>query len=236
MLPRYPSDKIILMDMAHQMISIHECQSLAHKIGLKLFITIGRYFVKSIFKACAMGEEMRRVTMWFFKARKCFDYQGMKNKFKNNYTNVHRIEDVWIYCRIEEDIQRMDYCCLTVEQIENFYLVEVLKDLEEDRDILDPTYEKDNIIGLPLPLIQWSKKENTSLRARFQGILNNTSVWLNLHGVQLKPFQAESFEEEDAGPKGKFSKLRTKNRQEPIDFKGPRFKFTVGKGENQGES
>lgn len=77
----------------------------------------------------------------------------------------------------------MDYCCLTIEKIENINHTEVPEDFEEDRDILDPTYEKDNIGRLPLLLIQWSKKENTFIRAKFQRILKNTSVWFNLHGV-----------------------------------------------------
>lgn len=104
MLPRYPSDKIILMVMARQMISIHECQSRAHKTGLNLSISIGRYSINSIYNSHAMEEEMRRVTMRFFKAKKYFDYRGMKNKIKKNYTHVRQIEDIWIDCRTEEDI------------------------------------------------------------------------------------------------------------------------------------
>lgn len=130
-----------------------------------------------------MDEEMRRATMRFFKARKCFDCRGMKNKIKKNYTHIHQIEDRWVDCRTEEDVQRLDYYHLTVEKIENLDLVEVLEDLEEDGDILDLAYERKIIVGLPLPLIQWSQKENTSIRAKFQRILDNTTVWLNLHGV-----------------------------------------------------
>lgn len=40
-LMEYSLDKIILMEMAHQMISIHEHKSRAHKIGLKFCIAIG---------------------------------------------------------------------------------------------------------------------------------------------------------------------------------------------------
>lgn len=67
MLPRYPSNKIILIEMACQISSIHEHQSRAHKTGLKFSIAIGRYSINSIYKARAMEEEMRRVTMRFFK-------------------------------------------------------------------------------------------------------------------------------------------------------------------------
>lgn len=63
-----------------------------------------------------MIEEMRRVAMNLFKGRKYFDYRGIKNKLKKSYTHVHHVEDIWIDCRIvQEDIKKIDYCCLIVE-------------------------------------------------------------------------------------------------------------------------
>lgn len=150
-LPRYPSDKIICIKMSRQIISIHELQSRAHKIGLKFSITIGRYSINSIYKACSMEEEMRRVTLRLFKVKNFFNYKGMRNKIKNNYTHIHRIEYVWVDCCTKEDVQRMDYYHLTVEQIENVDLANVPKDLEENGDILDPKYEINKVVGLPLP-------------------------------------------------------------------------------------
>lgn len=57
-----------------------------------------------------------------------------------------------------------------------------------------------------------------------------------MHGVQLKPFQTKSFEDDTARSKGKTSELRTKDRQDHMTPKGPKFKFTVGNGKSQGES
>lgn len=118
----------------------------------------------------------KRVTMRFSKSRKHFDYRGMKNKLKKSYTHVHQVEDVWIDCRIEEHIKRLDYCHLSVEKIENLNLVGILEDLKDDVDILDTTYEKNKVGGSPLPLIQWFQKENASIRTKFQSILANTNV------------------------------------------------------------
>lgn len=158
-----------------------------------------------------MEEEMRRVIMKFFKTKKYFDYRGMKNKIKKSYTHVHQIEDVWIDCRTEEDIKKLDYCHLIVEQIENLDLANIPKDLEDDGDILDPMYEKNKVVRSHLPLIQCSQKENISIRARFQKILANTNVWLSQKGIQLKPFQFGS-EDDTIGTVGKTFELRTKNR------------------------
>lgn len=46
----------------------------------------------------------------------------------------------------------------------------------------------------------------------------------------MKPFQIE---DDVAGPKGKTFELRTNNRQDPVTPKGPKFKFTIGKGKSQ---
>lgn len=115
MLLRYPFDKIVLMDLAHQMNAVLESQSGSHKIGLKFCLSIGRYYINSIFKDRLMEEEMRIVTMRFFKARKDFDYRGTRNKLKKEYVHVHQMEDVWVDCRSKDDVRKLDYCRLTIE-------------------------------------------------------------------------------------------------------------------------
>lgn len=175
--------------------------------------------------------------MRFFKAQKYFDYGGIKNKLKKSYTHAHWVEDIWIDCRIEEDIRRLDYCCLILEQIENQNIIDIPQDLGDDRVFLDPAYENNKVVDSPLPLIQWSQKENTLIRTRFQSILANTNVWLTQKVIQYKYFQTGS-EDDTTWLVGKTSKLRTKNRQDTIVPKAPKFKFIFGKGKDkiQGES
>lgn len=107
----------------------------------------------------------------------------MNRNLYNKRVSDHTWEDVWVDCRSEHDSRKLDYCHLTVEQIENFGLVDVPGDLEEDDDILDPMFEKKKVSSTPLPLIQWSQKECTSIKACFQSFLPNTVIWLSLHGV-----------------------------------------------------
>lgn len=63
MLPKYPSDKIALMELARQMMTVHEKQLGSHKIGFKFSLSIGRYSMNSILKERAMEDEMMRVMM-----------------------------------------------------------------------------------------------------------------------------------------------------------------------------
>lgn len=82
-----------------------------------------------------------------------------------------------------------------------------------------------------------TKKECTSIRARFQSILTNTNIWLSLHGVPLKHFSS-SFDDDTTGPMGKRLEIKTKNKQNPATpTKAPKLKFTVGskKGKSQEE-
>lgn len=153
MLPRYPSDKVVLMELARQMVYVHEKQSSSQRLGFKFSLSIRRYSINSVFKARAMDEEMRRITMRFSSARKDFDYRGMNNKLKRSYTHGHMIEYIWIECRSGKDIKKLDYCHLTKEHIIDINLADVPEDLHDDGDILEPVYEANKIDSTPLPLI-----------------------------------------------------------------------------------
>lgn len=89
MLPRYPFDKIIVMELCHQLVYVHERQSYSHKTGLKSSQSIGRYIVTTTPKAKNMGDKMKWVTMKRFKAYNNFDFHGMNNKIYRNYLHVH---------------------------------------------------------------------------------------------------------------------------------------------------
>lgn len=61
----------------------------------------------------------------------------MKNKIKRGYTHVYRYEDVWADCQDEEDVRKMDFSHLTLEQIENLDLAKILMTMEDTDDIVD---------------------------------------------------------------------------------------------------
>lgn len=73
MLPKYPSDKIIVMELCRQLVYVHERQSSSHKTSLKSSQSIGRYLVMTTQKAKNMEKEMQWVIMRF-KAHKNFDF------------------------------------------------------------------------------------------------------------------------------------------------------------------
>lgn len=95
MLPRYSTDKIILMELGRQIMAVHAHQSVKHKVGMGISTTnplkIGRYSLLTSTKAKAMETEMQEIKLKRFKSRADFDYRGMKS-----FIHVHRIEDIWV--------------------------------------------------------------------------------------------------------------------------------------------
>lgn len=91
----------------------------------------------------------------------------MMGKFKKTYTHVHRVEDIWVYLHIDEDITRLYHNRLILQEIMDLDLADILDDMEDDEDILEPIYISQNIVDTPLPPIQWSQKECVPIRERF---------------------------------------------------------------------
>lgn len=120
---------------------------------------IGRYSITTSPKAKAMESKMQWVMMKTYKRRPDFDYRGMKDKLKKSYSHVLKVEDIWIDCRTK-DIRKLDYCRLSLDQIINLHLADILEDMEDKDSILDLAYESNNIIETPLPPIQWLKNGN----------------------------------------------------------------------------
>ena len=75
-------------------------------------LSIGNYSIVSVPKVKNMEAELQFITLKRFKARFDFDYREMNSQIKRAYTNVHRIEGIWIDMRTELDIMKMDYCKL----------------------------------------------------------------------------------------------------------------------------
>lgn len=192
--------------------AMHSKRAESHNVGFKIPLTIGRYSITTTPRAKAMESEMQWVTMKKYKRRNDFDYWGMKDKLKRSYTHVHMIEDIWTECRNDEDVRKSDFSRLTFEQIKNFELANILEDMQEEDDIVDPAYVGKKIADIPLPPIQWSQKEMISIRERFQPTLANTNIWLEKRGIELKFFKIGSEEEYIEEPFGKSEDLIIKNK------------------------
>lgn len=146
---------------------------------------------------------------------------------KKAYVHIHRFEYVWVDCKTEHDIRKLDYCQLMVDQIWEFDLIDIPHDLEEDGNVLDLTYVENKVSSTPLALIEWSQKESTSIKDRFQSILANANVWLSSKGIRLKPFSSRS-DDDIIGHVGRILDIRMKNKQDSsTPIKAPKLKFTI---------
>lgn len=147
----------------------------------------------------------------------------MKEKIKIDFTHVQCTEDVWIGLQIDEDIIKIDCCRLTLEQIIDLDLVNILGGTKDDGNILDLEYEETRVVNHSLPLIQWSVKENNSITKKFQSIMDKNNAWINIKCIKMKRFKSRSSNDTIA-PMGWKSNVRTK-KKEYFSFLGARIKI-----------
>lgn len=100
----------------------------------------------------------------------------------------------------------MDYCRLTLEQIIDLNLMDIPQGMIDDGNVLDPEYLSRRVEEAPLPLIQWSHKECTSILERFQPVLANTNTWLKGNGVRLIKIKVGR-EDDSTRPLGRKSEI-----------------------------
>ena len=97
-LTRYAIDKIILMELARELMEVQTYQNTQHRPGFGITIAmplvIGQYMLNSIYKAKAMEVELQLIILMKSKARFDFNYWGMHSKIKRAFTHVRRMEDI----------------------------------------------------------------------------------------------------------------------------------------------
>lgn len=76
----------------------------------------------------------------------------MKDKFIKSYTHVHKFEYIWVEFRTIEGVRKLEYIQLNLENIKTLDLVDITHDMEDEDDILDPTYE-DNKVNINTRLL-----------------------------------------------------------------------------------
>jgi hypothetical protein len=72
-LPRYPSDKWVLMELCRQVIMVHTERRDIHKTWVKFPITIGSYYVKTMPKTKCVETKMQNVNLRTYHRRVDFD-------------------------------------------------------------------------------------------------------------------------------------------------------------------
>lgn len=201
--------------------------SLGINISSRNPLQIGRYSLNTSARAKAMKIELQEIKLRKFKERKDFDYRGMKDKIKRAFTHVHCLEDIWVDLRTKEDIKRMDYNRLTLEQIIDLDLTKIPEGMVDDGKILDPKYIEQRVVEAPLPSPQWSKKECDSIFDRFQPIFANTNAWLKNNNVKTIKIKGGA-EGDSAGPIGRRFEVGIKSKEGASSF-GTRIKLRVNR-------
>lgn len=90
-----------------------------------------------------------------------------------------RLEDFWANLQDSFEVREKRYSWLSVPRIRNFEIETNLpKELRDDGDLLDPTYEQE--IDKPLSPIRWSGHEEVDIDRVTQTVIDKTRQWLSL--------------------------------------------------------
>lgn len=106
----------------------------------------------------------------------------------------------------------MDYSRLTLEQIVFLDPIKIPKVMVDDRKTRDLEYTEQKVTEAPIPSIQWSQKECTSIFDRFQSILANTNALLKSNNVKTIKINVGA-EDDSMGPVECKSEVRVKSKE-----------------------
>ncbi|KAH9329023.1 hypothetical protein KI387_001131 [Taxus chinensis] len=183
-LPRYPSDKWVIMELCRQLVEMHDLQSKRHKSTGSFPITVGYYSCQSIHKARGIKAEMfSEYEHEFFPARLNFDPYGVAKKtISQEYSHVPSLEDFWMKCRNEYEVRKKDFNRLSVQQVFDYGLARIPADLTDDGPVLLDTYHQ---MGGDRAALQENIGGCHTIEERSAAVLVNTSNWLLTKGYCL---------------------------------------------------
>ncbi|KAH9321752.1 hypothetical protein KI387_016391, partial [Taxus chinensis] len=183
-MPRYPSDRVITMELSRQLVELHDLQLKRHKSTGFFPITVGYYSCISIHRARGMEAQMlSEYEQEFFPARLNFDPFGVARKtISQEYAHVPSLEDFSMKCRSEYEVRKKDFSRLSAKQVFDFGLARIPADLKDDGNVVLDTYHQ---MGGDKAILQDNIGGCHSIEERSGAVLVSTSSWLLTKGYCL---------------------------------------------------
>ncbi|KAH9296688.1 hypothetical protein KI387_044268 [Taxus chinensis] len=202
-LPRYPGDKLILMELVRQLLDFHKFQQSKHKAVVSFPISIGRYTCSTVVKAKNVIHELQDKLKKHMKPRDGFDIRGVLRAYGTLHLHRPSIEDIWIDLRDEVVVRRKDHSRLTLSEIQKLELTDLPEGTSDNESVLDLSYDGLNEDQYVFPPIDWSISEKASITDRSALILARTKAWLSSWGMSFKDDKFSKLAASEAGPSKK---------------------------------
>lgn len=181
MLPRYPSDEVVIMEFLRQAHDVHTVLRNRKKPVLSFPFGLGIYTCRLVADAKSMGDELSKLGLKPYNERRSYDPHGVfAAQLEKNYAHLPALEDFWANCRDEFEVRRRSYSRLTLHQMKDYLAKDIEGLLDDDGDVLLPMYTRNQIEDQPLPQVNWANKESLSVEERTRQVLKHSKVFLVL--------------------------------------------------------
>ena len=114
-LPRYPSDKVVLMELARQLEHCDKTMKLKGEAGVPLSLVIGNDSCPNPVAFAATEKEIEQYHCGWYRARQGFDPNGLiKTSHENTFKHIPTLEDFWANAQDDFHVRKLAFSKLSV--------------------------------------------------------------------------------------------------------------------------
>ena len=179
-LPRYPPDKVVLMELARQLEHYDRIMRNEGKIGVSFSIIIGNDSCPNRATFEAAEKELEWYHLGWYGARQGFDPVGLiKASHGSEFKHVPTIEDFWANAKDDFHVRKLAFSRLSVNMMRDIRWrgLDIPDQLEDDRNVLREDYE--TVVGTELNPVDWDDHQDPSLEAVTRTVDLHTESWYN---------------------------------------------------------
>ena len=186
-LPRYPPDKIVLMELARQLEHYDKTMKLKGEAGVTLSLVIGNDSCPIPIAFVAAEEEIEQYHLGWYRARQGFNPNGLiKASHENTFKHIPTIEDFWANAQDDFHVRKLAFSRLSVDMMRaiKWKGLDIPNQLEEDEEVLREDYN--TVEGTELNPVYWDDHQDPSLGAINRTVELHTEWWYNKKLRQLQ--------------------------------------------------
>lgn len=188
-LPRYPPDKVVLLELARQLEHYDRIMKNEGKTGVSFSIIIGNDSCPNRATFEAAEKELEWYHLGWYRARQGFDPVGLiKASHGNKFKHVPTIEDFWANAKDDFHVRKLAFSRLSVDMMRSIRWrgLDIPDQLEDDRNVLRKDY--DTVVGTDLNPVDWNDHQDPSLEAVTRTVDLHTESWYN---IKLRKLQSQ---------------------------------------------
>lgn len=163
-LPRYLTDKMVLVEVVRKLPEFDCIKKEKHRQGITFLITLGKMMaICPIAEATKIvNEELELFHLGIYKVRNRFDpFQRISTTKGEKFIHRIDIEDYWVNLTDEFGVRRKIWSRMSVDFMRKCNFLSIPDQLKDDGNHIHPQYAKEK--DKPVPSLDWSQPEMVDL-------------------------------------------------------------------------